>query len=475
MSTLSDLPPTPPAPAALRAAKRRIWGWWSFDLASQPYFTLGLTFIFGPYFASVATEVFMAEGLSEQVADARAQSLWSLGQTVTGLFIAFTAPLLGAMADTAGRRLPWIVAFSLCYVAGALGLWALTPDGNFLYGALIAFGIGLIGAEFATIFTNSLLPELGTREEVGRISGSGFAVGYAGGVAALFLMLLFFAENEQGVTFIGLAPAFGLDPEAREGTRFVGPFIAAWFVIFMIPFFLWVREAPRQGPRPGGGVAAAMAELLATLRSLPSRTSLLAYLTSSMFYRDALNALYGFGGTYAILVLNWGITQVGVFGIIAAITSALATWIGGKVDARLGPKPVIVAMILLLIAVCAFVVGMTREAIWGVPLAPGSTLPDTAFFICGAIIGGAGGVLQSASRSLMVRHASHDKPTEAFGLYALSGKATAFLAPALIGVTTGALGDARLGMVPLIGLFAIGLILLWWVDRNGQPEEEPRP
>ena len=187
-----------------------------------------------------------------------------------------------------------------------------------------------------------------------------------------------------------------------------------------------------------------------------------------MFYRDALNALYGFGGTYAVLVLDWSITQVGIFGIVGALTSAAATWLGGKADSRLGPKPVIIASILILIAVCTLVVGMTRESLWGIALAEGSAVPDTTFYICGAIIGGAGGVLQSASRTMMVRHAPPARPTEAFGLYALSGKATAFLGPALIGLTTLITESARLGMLPLIGLFVLGLVLLVWVNPRGE-------
>ncbi|MBF9034912.1 MFS transporter [Rhodobacterales bacterium HKCCE2091] len=447
-------------------ARRRIRGWWMFDWASQPYFTLVLTFVFGPYFASVAADSFMAQGLDELTADARAQSLWSLGQTVTGICIALMAPVLGAFADNAGRRLPWVVLFSGFYVLGAAGLWVLMPDGSGLTLALIAFGIGLIGAEFTTIFTNALLPDLGSVDEIGRISGTGFAVGYAGGVLALFVMLLFFAEGETGRTLIGRAPAFGLDPDAREGTRAVGPFVAAWYALFMIPFFLWVRETP--SPARPGRATAALKDLRQTIRNLPRRPSLFAYLASSMFYRDALNALYAFGGTYATLVLNWSITQVGIFGIIGAVTSAVSTWIGGHVDSRIGPKPVIVAMILVLLATSTFIVGMTRESLFGMALAPGSGLPDISFYVCGAIIGGAGGVLQSASRTLMVRHADPARPTEAFGLYALSGKATAFLGPALIGATTAALGSARLGMLPLILLFTIALVLLVWVQPDGR-------
>lgn len=465
MKTIAARRPLPPYDSASPEGKRCIWGWWAFDWASQPYFTLGLTFVFGPYFAAVAAEYYLGTGLDEQAADAQAQSLWSLGQTLTGIVIAICAPILGALADNAGKRMPWVVAFSLFYILGSAGLWFLMPDGAFLTWALIVFGIGLIGAEFTTIFTNSLLPELGTKDEIGRISGSGYAWGYAGGVTALFIMLLLFVEQEGGRTLIGFAPPFGLDAETREGTRFVGPFMALWYVIFMIPFAMWVREAPREA-KPGGA-RRAMSDLWATIRSLPGRTSLLAYLGGSMFYRDALVALYTFGGTYATLVLNWSITQVGIFGIIAAITSAISTWVGGRVDDRTGPKPLIIVMILVLMAVCLFIVGMTRESIWGISLAEGSGLPDISFFICGAVIGGAGGILQASSRTLMVRHALPDKPTEAFGLYALSGKATSFLGPALIFLTTSTLGDARLGMLPLIFLFGLGLIILFWVDPEG--------
>jgi UMF1 family MFS transporter len=114
------------------------------------------------------------------------------------------------------------------------------------------------------------------------------------------------------------------------------------------------------------------------------------------------------------------------------------------------------------------ILGMSRESLWGIALAEGSGVPDVVFYICGAIIGGAGGVLQSASRSMMCRHAPVARPTEAFGLYALSGKATAFLGPALIGVTTWATESARLGMAPLIGLFVLGLVLLVWVRPEGE-------
>ena len=441
---------------------KRIWGWWSFDWASQPYFTLGLTFVFGPYFASVATESYMAAGLDEQAADAQAQAFWAQSITWIGLGIAISAPFLGALADTAGRRRPWILTFSLFYVLGAAGLWFTMPDGSNLLLAVMAFGIGLIGAEFATVFTNAMLPGLAPRESIGKISGIGFALGYAGGVIALIVMLLLFAEGEGGTTLLGLSPALGLDPEMREGTRFVGPFMALWFMVFMIPFVLWVREEP--APRHAGGASRALRQLWQTITTLPQQPSLSAYLASSMLYRDGLNALYSFGGTYALLVLNWQITQVGIFGVIGAVSAALACWVGGHIDSARGPKPLIIAMIVLLVALCAFIPGLTPDTVWGVE----TGLVTPVFMVCGALIGAAGGVLQSASRTMMVRHAHPERAAEAFGLYALAGKATSFLGPMLITIATVSFGDARLGFIGLIVLFGLGLVLLIWVRADGE-------
>ncbi|MFD3191249.1 MFS transporter [Sedimentitalea sp. HM32M-2] len=447
------------------SARKRIWGWFFFDWASQPYHTLLVTFVFGPYFAGMAAEHFATLGLDSEAAGARAQCLWSLCLTVTGLLIGFGAPILGALADTTGRRIPWIALFSLMYVAGATALWWATPGGAGLWLGLFAFGLGFVGAEYALIFINSQLPDLGPADEIGKISGSGFAFGYAGGLMALAIMLLLFVEQANGKTLIGLDPAFGLDAGQKQGTRFVGPFTALWYALFMIPYFLWVRDTPRTGPP--GSVAEAFATLGRLLASLRHRISLSAYLGSSMFYRDALNGLYGFGGVYARLVLGWEITAIGIFGIVAVLSSALFCWIGGGADKRFGPKPVIVFSICILMLVCLTIISMSRSQIFGVALAPGSTLPDTVFFVCGVLIGGFGGVLQSASRSLMVRHSHPDAPTESFGLYGLSGRATAFMAPALIGLVTTWTGSARLGISPVIALFITGLILLIWVKAEG--------
>lgn len=448
-------------------SRKRIWGWYAFDWASQPYNTLLLTFIFGPYFAQTATATLVSSGIGEAAAKAQAQAYWGYGLAAAGICIAVLAPILGGIADSSGKRMPWIWLFSALYVIGAGGLWWTAPDSFSMLWALFFFGIGLIGMEFATIFTNSYLPELDPDEgERGRISGSGWAFGYVGGVVALILMLALFQAGPNGKTMVGLAPLFGLDPATKADTRIVGPLAAVWFIVFMIPFFRNIGDKPRTGS-PRAPLRQGIADLGRTLKGLPKHPSLMSFLGASMFYRDALNGMYTFGGIFALGVLNWSIIDIGIFGIIAAISGAVFCWIGGRVDRAIGPKPVIVFCTVVLIATAILIISLTPTSVMGIDVGVGSSLPDLMFYIAGAAIGAAGGALQASSRNMLTRQGNPERMTEAFGLYALSGKATAFLAPALIAISSDVTGSQRLGIAPVVGLFIIGLILLAWVKRDG--------
>ena len=447
--------------------RKRIWGWYFFDWASQPYNTLLLTFIFGPYFTSTVTANLISEGIATEAARAQAQAYWGWGLAAAGICIAVLAPVLGAIADNSGRKLPWIWVFSIMYFVGSGALWWTAPQDFSVLWTLFFFGMGLIGMEFATIFTNSYLPELDDNpNELGRISGSGWAFGYVGGLVALVIMLLLFQATANGTTLIGLKPLFGLDTATKADTRVVGPLAAIWFAVFMIPFFLFIRDTRVIGAKPLL-IGESMRDLGRTLKGLPNHPSLMAYLGSSMFYRDALNGLYTFGGVYAVGVLGWSTTEIGIFGIVAIISGAVFCWISGRVDRRFGPMPVIVVCVIALAFVSLLVVSITPETILFIPIAAGSPMPDVTFFIAGAVIGAAGGALQASSRTMITRQANPDRMTEAFGLYALSGKATSFLAPALIALTSQITGSQRLGVSPLVGLFIIGLILLIWVKPKG--------
>ncbi len=430
--------------------RKSIWGWMFFDFASQPFHTLLVTFIFAPYFTSA---------VAANPVDGQAD--WAFTTAAVGVFIAVLAPVLGAIADTTGPRKPWIAAFSLLYVLGSFSLWYAVPGLDNYTFVLIAFAVGVIGVEFSTTFSNAMLPEIATKSEVGKVSGDGWALGYVGGLFVLLFVLLLVAENEAGTTLLGGPPIGGLDAEMREGTRAVGPITAIWYVIFMVPFFLWVPDVSRV-KRAKGAISAALSDLAQTVKTLPARPNFLNYLLGSMFYRDALiGGVYAFGGIFASGVLGWTIIQIGVFGILALITGALGARIGGLADRKFGPKSVIYASITCLLLVSIICFFTSRTSVFGIGIAETSPLPDIIFYICGAMIGAAGGALQASSRTMLVNLAEPDRMTEAFGLYALTGKATAFLAPVSIGIATTWTGDQHFGIfAPIIILFVIGIFFL---------------
>jgi len=435
--------------------RRGVYAWMLFDWANQPFQTLIVTFIFAPYFAATVAP--------DPVSG---QAIWGTATAIGGAIVAAFAAPFGAIADRTGAKKPWLLAISVPYLVGCIGLWWATPAMPELFWPLVAFVVAYLGSEFGQILTNSMLPTLGGRAAIGRISGSGWALGYLGGLVSLALVLALLSPAPGSErTLAGLTPVFGLDPVAGEPERATGPFSAIWYVIFALPLFLFTPDMPRKPVR--GAVRAGLADVVATVRHIGGHRSLAAYLIASMVYRDALNALFVFGGIYAAGVLGWGLTQLGIFGIIAAGIGSVGAWAGGRADGALGPKPVITTSILVLIGVCSVVLMTTRTSVLGIAVEPDSRLPDLVFYAAGAVLGAAAGALQSASRTLLVHQAEgRIAPAQAFGLYALSGKATAFIGPAMIAVATSATGSQRLGVTPVIGLFLLGLFLLGWVKTG---------
>jgi UMF1 family MFS transporter len=176
----------------------------------------------------------------------RRKAFWGWGIAASSVLIAIFAPILGAMADSTGRRLIWVWLFSAFYVVGA---WACggSPrrrDRRADLGRRSFFGIGFIGMEFATIFTNALMPSLSDHDETWRHLGLGLCLRLPrrAGLALVIMLGVFVANPETGMTYLGLPPLLGEDAETQIGTRFVGPFTALWYILFMVPFFLWVKE-----------------------------------------------------------------------------------------------------------------------------------------------------------------------------------------------------------------------------------------
>lgn len=439
---------------APNASRRAIAGWLMFDWAAQPFFTLVTTFVYAPYFASAIAP--------DPVAG---QAWWGFAAGAAGLIIAIFSPLLGAIADAGGRRKPGIAAFGALLVVGSALLWFGKPGDGVLL-VLAAFVIATIGAEFATVFNNGMMATLVPAHRLGRLSGAGWAVGYVGGLVSLVLTLGFLAANPQtGKTLLGLTPLFGLDPAAREGDRAAGPLTALWFVVFVLPLFLFTPDPPgRMGLRDAA--KRGLAALTDTLRRLPQERNVALFLLANMIYADGLVALFAFGGIYAAGTFGWGTIEVGVFGILLTITGTIGAFVGGTLDDRFGPKRVVLGSLSILIATALAILSISRDTVgFVIPVTPpgGGLYAGTAervYVALGLLIGIAAGPLQAASRTLLVRLAPEERVTQFFGLFALSGRVTSFAGPFLVGIVTVAAASQKAGMAVLVVFFAAGAVLL---------------
>jgi UMF1 family MFS transporter len=311
------------------------------------------------------------------------------------------------------------------------------------------------------------MPTLVPPERIGRLSGTGWATGYVGGILSLILVLGFLAANpETGRTLFGLIPLFGLDPVTHQGDRISGPLTGVWFVIFVLPMFLLTPDYPARR-RPREALREGLTELRQTLRDLPKQKSIAAFLLANMIYTDGLVSLFAFGGIYAAGTFGWNTIQIGSFGIILAIAGTFGGWLGGKLDDALGSKQVIAGSMLVLLTSVVAILSVDKETVLFVKVAapvPGAPLfsaaAERAYLVLGCLIGAAGAPLQAASRSLLIRLAPKDRIAQYFGLFALTGKVTSFIGPLLIGIVTAVTASQKAGMAVLVIFFVSGLALL---------------
>ncbi|MFP3920955.1 MAG: MFS transporter, partial [Dichotomicrobium sp.] len=455
-------------PARANAGPLAIGGWVLFDWAAQPFYTLITTFLFAPYFVSG----FMGDPVA-------GQSLWGLVTALAGVAVALLSPVLGAMADASGRRKPWIFAWSVVFVAAQAALWLAAPGETARLPLIIAAVVAaILAAEFTIVLTNAMMPSLVGPRAQGRLSGFGWAAGYAGGLLALAIFAAFLlVEEDTGRTMLGFAPLVALDPAASEGARFTGPFSALWYLVFVLPLFLFTPDS--RGPRKPLAAAArgGWREFARTVSHVRQYGNIVRFLLARLLYTDGLTAIFAFGGIYAVSVFGWETATLGLFGIVLALTAGIGAAFGGMLDDRLGAKPVILGALALLITGSAGAISVDREhVLFVVPIAGGaepgnlSSFAEQIYLGFAILIGLAAGPLQSASRSFMARISPPDKAGEFFGLFAFSGKITAFAAPLLVSAVTAASGSQRIG-IATIGVFLVaGFIAMLWV----RPERPAR-
>jgi UMF1 family MFS transporter len=452
------------------------FSWALFEFARSPYLGLVYIFVFAPYFASTV--------IGDPV---RGQEVWSMSHTVVGVFVAVLAPILGAVCDRTGPRKPWLLGLVAIMAPACIALWWAMPgaEGGLPLWAII-FLIILLGTtfQFTDLYHNSMLPSLATPARVGGLSGLGLAVGNAGSLCALTIMLFGVALPGSGVVdwaFLPERPLFGLDPELHEHSRISGPAAAVWMLVFVIPLALWTPDRRPTGVALGRAVTEGMEQLWRTIRFARLYKNVGLYLIARMLYTDAKVAIIAYAGIYAAGVFGWELGAMLLFGLLLTPCSITGALVGGRIDNWLGSKRAIQLSIgsTLIVLLCAVSVSPNQiffipydaaaaGPIWSFPYF--STLPEVVYLLTLMILAATVSAAFANSRTMMARISPVSMMSQFFGLYGLAGTATAFVGHGLVATFTAAFQSQRAGLSSLVLLLGAGLILMHWV-REERAEE----
>lgn len=415
---------------AMPHRRRAVWSWALYDFANSPFTTLVVTFVYATFF----TQVIAADETQGTV-------LWSRAVTITALIVALCSPALGALADRGGYRKRFVFVSTLVCVFATAMLYHVMPGQ--VMAALVLFVIANVAYEFGTVFYNAYLPEIAEKGRIGRVSGIGWGLGYIGGLAVLAIALYGFVLPDE--------PWFGLSKDAGENVRATNLLVAAWFLVFSLPLFLWVHDDRSRISAPGSVLAESWGQLKHTFREVGRYRQTVRFLLARLVYNDGLVTVFAFGGIYAAGTFGFELEDVLIFGIVINIAAGIAAIAMGFLDDWIGGKRTIIVSLIGLIGATTLAV-FARDEVW--------------LWVAGVLIGIFAGPNQAASRSLMGRFVPKAVENEFFGFFAFSGKLTAFVGPALLGVLTGVSGSQRVGVSVVIALFVIGLVLLLFVDEE---------
>ncbi len=420
-------PQTPPV------THRTIAAWAMWDIGDAAFNAIMTTFVFAVYLTSSAFGD-----------PAHASSVMSTGLTLAGLLIALLAPVTGQRSDTSGRRAFWL-GFNTLAAAVLMGLcWFAAPSPNFLLLGVTLICIANVLNEFAFVNYNAVLPEISTRENVGRISGIGWASGYFGGIVALALVLVFFIGLGDGGGLLGIPTG------NSENIRAVAIFSALWCTVFSLPILIALARRDRARPALAAGERVSFVQsyknLFLTLKRLYRQApQTLYFLLASAVFRDGLTGVFTFGGILAAGTFGFTTTQVIIFAIVGNIAAGVGALVGGKLDDAVGPKRVIIGSLAgILVAATPL---LFSQATW-------------LFWICGLFLCLFVGPAQSASRTYLSRLTPAGQEGEIFGLYSTTGRATSFLAPGLFTLFVTVLGAQIWGVLGIMVVIGVGLLLV---------------
>jgi UMF1 family MFS transporter len=414
--------------------RRAIFAWVLYDFANSPFTTLVVTFVYARYF----TEAIAANSIE-------GTTLWGYAMSITALLVSLTSPALGALADQGGYRKRFLVAATLLCSGATAALYGVLPGQ--VAAALVILVIANVAFELAGVFYNAYLPELTSKERIGRLSGWGWGVGYIGGLLALGVALITLALPET--------PWFGFSAENGQNIRATNLLVAVWFLVFALPAVLWLHDnKSARSPQPRV-VRRSFEQLTQTFREIRRHRETVKFLIARLFYNEGLVTIFAFGAIYASGTFGFSVTDVLIFGIVINVAAGFGAIVMGYVDDWLGAKRTIVMSLVGLII--AAVIGVSAQS-------------PAWIWVVGIVVGIFSGPNQAASRSLMGRYVPAGMESEFYGFFAFSGKLTALIGPSLLAFVTDVTQSQRAGMSVVIVLFAIGLALISFVR-----EPPPRP
>jgi len=403
-----------------------VFSWCLYDWASSAFPAVITTFVFATYFTKAVAPDPIA-----------GTAMWGHAASLAGLAIALLGPVLGAVADHGGRQKPYLAFFTGIAAAACAGMWFVTPDTSSVLLALALFASATVAFELAAIFYNALLPKVATPETLGRVSGWGWGLGYVGGIFCLAFLLFAFVQAPE--------PLFGLDKSAAENVRVVGPFTALWWLVFALPLLFVVREGKAR-MAPAAAVKRGLGDMKGLVGFLKAHPTVAWFLLANMIYTDGLATLFAFGAIYASGTFGMALEEVIMFGIALNLSAGIGAFAFAWLDDKMGSRRTIAIGLVCLILIGAGLLAVESK---------------TAFWILGVLIGPFFGPVQAASRSLAARLAPEAQRAQVFGLFALSGRITAFLGPAILGTVTLLADSQRAGMATILPFFALGLFVLW--------------
>ncbi len=412
--------------------KKEKISWALYDFANSSFPTIVTTFLFSTYFTQVVAP-----------SPEKGTALWGTATGIAGLIIALMSPFIGSIADQTGRRKPWLAFFTiLCIVSTAL-MWFVEPYEDFILFALSLTVIGTIALEMGHVFYNTMLADLVPKNEIGKLSGQAWGLGYFGGLICLFLALGIFIDPPFKL--------FELDHEEAEPVRASMILTAIWFALFSWPIFLYTQDRNKTGVNIFVAIAYARESIRSTFKNLKNYSNIFIFLVSRMVYIDGVNTMFAFGGIYAAGTFGMEFSDILLFGITLNITAGLGSILFGWIDDYIGSKKSInICLISLIITTIGVLFAQSIQQFWIM------SLLMTSFF----------GPIQSSSRTLMLRITPSNKRNEMFGIYALSGKITSFVGPFLVGTITLIFSNQRIGLATVLIFLISGLVILQYVKEE---------